>query len=132
MTSTKATSTSASSSSPFSQLSSATWGVDTLDVDEVLEILTNAKAQVSYWQDRVQACLDRLDSLVETGETDPDLTWNDWHIYRQPGKRSFDYPDYIKEKEEDLRQAKEMAIVDGDATLKQGKPFWTVKRDPAV
>lgn len=125
--STLQTSTSPSFSLPSPLRSSPAWGVEDLDTDDLLEVLTNAKQQATYWSARIQACLDRLDTLVEDEELAEDLTYNDFHIYRQPGRKSYDYPDYIKEAQASLKQSQELSIALGDATTKVGKPFWTLK-----
>lgn len=120
------TSCSRSSSLPSSlPLSSTT--LDDLSPDDILEQLTNAKAQAKHYAAKVEELTQALDSLVESGEIESDFTWNDWHIYRQPGKKTYTYPDYIKEQETYLKQAKEMAIAQRTAIVKVGQPFWTMR-----
>lgn len=99
----------------------------TLDVEDLLERITHIKALIKDQESILAAHLDALDQLVENGEADPDLTWNDWHIYRQAGRKTYLYPQSIKDQEADLKQSKELAIALGDATVKVGQPFWTMK-----
>lgn len=120
------TSCSRSSSLPSSLPSSSTT-LDDLSPDDILEQLTNAKAQAKHYAAKVEELTQALDSLVESGEIESDLTWNDWHIYRQPGKKTYSFPDYIKEQETHLKQSKELAIALNEATVKIGQPFWTMK-----
>ena len=100
-----------------------------LDPDQILDRLTYAKAQVAHFNGLVQQYLDALDQLVQDNQIDSDIHYNDWHIYRQKGKASYTFPDSIKQQEADLKQSKELAIALGDATVKHGKPFWTIRHD---
>ena len=120
------TSSSPSSSLP-SPLASSSTTVDNLSPDDILEQLTNAKAQANKYAALVKELTQALDNLVESGEIDSDLNWNDWHIYWQPGKKSYTYPEYITKQEKDLKQSKELAVAQGTATFKYGEPFWTMR-----
>ena len=120
------TSSSPSSSLP-SPLASSPTSVDNLSPDDILEQLTNAKAQANHYATLVKQLTQALDYLVESGEICSDLDWNDWHIYRQPGKKTYTFPKSITDQEAYLKQTKELAIALGDATVKYGDPFWTIK-----
>ena len=120
------TSSSRSFSLP-SPLASSPTSVDDLSPDDILEQLTNAKALAKHYAAKVEELTQALDPFVESGEIESDLIWNDWHIYRQPGKKSYTYPDYIKEQETHLKQSKELAIALNEAPVKIGQPFWTMK-----
>lgn len=106
---------------------SSSHSLPTLDVDDLLERITHIKATIKEQENLLSSYLDALDQLVESGEADPDLKWNDWHIYRQAGRKTYIYPQSIKDQEADLKQSKELAIALGDATVKVGQPFWTMK-----
>lgn len=98
-----------------------------LDPDQLLERITHAKAQIAHFQGILEQYLDTLDQMVQDHQIDSDITYNDWHIYRQPGRKTYTYPDSITEQERDLKQSKELAVALGDATVKLGSPFWTIK-----
>ena len=122
-------STSHSSSSPSLAQS---WHISdddlaALDPDQLLERITYAKAQANHYTALLASYLDALDQMVQNDQIETDITYNDWHIYRQPGRKTYSFPDSIKRQEADLKQSKELAIALGDATVKQGSPFWTLK-----
>ena len=124
---TSARTSSLPSSSLPSPLASSPTSVDNLSSDDILEQLTNAKAQAIHYAALVKELTQALDYLVESGEICSDLNFNDWHIYRQPGKKTYTFPKSITDQEAYLKQTKELAIALGDATVKYGDPFWTVK-----
>lgn len=129
----KSSAASTSLSSPSQQQQSSFLTLDDelshLDPDQILDRLTHAKTQVAHFNGLIQQYLDALDQLVQDNQIDTDIHYNDWHFYRQKGKASYIYPDFIKQQEADLKQSKELAIACGDATVKYGKPFWTIRHD---
>lgn len=120
------TSSLASSLSPSSLPSSPTLA-DELQPEELLERITYIKAQIKQQEELLASYLDALDLMVQNGDADSDLNWNDWHIYRQSGRKTYTFPQSIKDQEADLKQSKELAIALGDATFKVGQPFWTIR-----
>lgn len=62
---------------------------------------------------------------MEDGEADEKLVWNDFTISRS-SRNSYTYPPHISEQRDALKQAEQLAVALGEATVKQ-TTFWTVR-----
>jgi hypothetical protein len=106
----------ASSSLPSSSLPS---------LEPLLEELTSLAASEKAIQARRQELLDLLDQLVEAGEAEEQLTWNDCKITRRT-RKSYTYPDYITEQREQLKASERLSLALGEASITL-KHFWEVR-----
>lgn len=120
--------TSCSSSSFPSPLPSAlSYSPADSDLDATLETITAAKTAIRQWQEALDAALDHLTTMVESGEADPRCIWNDYSITQQR-RITYTFPDDhpIKEQEKALRTTRDLAIAFGEAK-KRETIFWQVK-----
>lgn len=95
-------------------------------LDDILEELTAITSRAKQLETRRQELLDALDQMVENGEADDKLIWNDFTITRS-SRNSYIYPDHIKTQREALKEAEQLSVAMGEATLKQ-TTFWTVRQ----
>lgn len=99
-----------------------------LGADAILNMITANRAAIARLEIIDAALLDRLDQLAEAGEVDQGgFSHNDWSFTYCAGRKSWEYPEDIKEIEGILKTAKKTAQGDGTATPKIGDPFWTIK-----
>lgn len=94
-------------------------------LDTLLEELTSLSAREKEIQARRQELLDALDQLVEAGEADDQLTWNDCKITRR-SRKSYTYPDHILEQREQLKASERLSVALGEAQVTL-KYFWEVR-----
>lgn len=113
-----------SSPSSFS-LPSSLPSFSTSDLDTILETITQAKANIRFWETQLNGALDTLAQLVETGEAEPTQTWNDFTI-SQRTRKTYSYPDHILEQREALKASERLSVALGEATLKTST-FWEVR-----
>jgi len=99
-----------------------------LGADAILNMITTSRAAIARLQAIDAALMDRLDQLAEAGEVDQGgFSHNDWSFSYCAGRKSWEYPEDIKEIETILKTAKKTAEGNGSATRKTGAPFWTIK-----
>ena len=106
----------ASSSLPSSSLPS---------LEPLLEELTNLAISEKAIQARRQELLDVLDQLVEAGEAEEQLAWNDCKITRR-SRKSYTYPAHILEQREQLKASERLSLALGEASVTI-KHFWEVR-----
>lgn len=113
----------ASSSLPSSSLPS---------LEPLLEELTHLVARERHCEAEIEAIKARrseiaelLDHLVEAGEAEEQLTWNDCKITRRT-RKSYTYPDYITEQREQLKASERLSLALGEASITL-KHFWEVR-----
>jgi hypothetical protein len=87
-------------------------------LDATLNELTHLAASEKAIQARRQILLDALDQLVEAGEADEQIVWNDYKISRRT-KQTYAYPEHIK-------AAQRLSVALGEATLTTST-FWVVR-----
>ncbi len=115
--------TSSSSSIPApSSLSSST----SPSLEATLDELTHLAASEKAIQARRQILLDELDQLVETGQADEQIVWNDFKITRRI-RKSYAYPEHITEQREAIKAAERLSVALGEATLTTTS-FWEVRQ----
>lgn len=119
--------TASSMSSPSSCLESSLQCLPSLDV--ILEELTVIARETKALEHRRQCLLDALDQLVESGEAESALTWNDYKITRR-SRNAYTFPDYINDQANALKQAKEVAVALGEAKITTSN-FWEVRAPKA-
>lgn len=110
-------------SAPSSSLASPS--LSSLSLDAILEELTVIATSAKALEARRQTLLDALDQLVETGEADEQLSWNDYTITRRV-RTSYTYPPSIIQQREQLKAAEKIAVALGDAETKL-TTFWEVR-----
>lgn len=94
-------------------------------LDALLEELTSLAASEKALQARRQELLDALDQLVEAGQADDQLTWNDCKITRR-SRKSYTYPQHILEQREQLKASERLSLALGEASVTI-KHFWEVR-----
>ena len=94
-------------------------------LDATLDELTTIARDEKALQARRQELLDQLDQLVEAGEAEEKLEWNDCKITRR-SKKSYTYPDAIVQQREQLKEAERLSIALGEAQIKL-TTYWEVR-----
>jgi hypothetical protein len=113
-------------SSPSSGLASSSQPSSTPpSLEPLLEELTNLAISEKAIQARRQELLDLLDQLVEAGEAEEQLAWNDCKITRR-SRKSYTYPAHILEQREQLKASERLSLALGEATVTI-KHFWEVR-----
>lgn len=93
-------------------------------LDATLDELTSLARREKEIQARRQELLDTLDQLVEAGQAEESITWNDCKISRRT-RKSYSYPDHILEQREQLKASERLSLALGEATVKL-TTFWTI------
>lgn len=113
-------------SSPSSGLASSSQPSSTPpSLEPLLEELTNLAISEKALQARRQELLDLLDQLVEAGEAEEQLAWNDCKITRR-SRKSYTYPAHILEQREQLKASERLSLALGEASVTI-KHFWEVR-----
>lgn len=94
-------------------------------LEATLDELTKIARDEKTLQARRQQLLDQLDQLVETGEAEEKLEWNDYKITRR-SKKSYTYPDNLVQQREQLKAAERLSVALGEAQIKL-TPYWEVR-----
>ena len=94
-------------------------------LEPLLEELTNLAISEKAIQARRQELLDLLDQLVEAGEAEEQLLWNDCKITRR-SRKSYTYPQHILEQREQLKASERLSLALGEASVTI-KHFWEVR-----
>lgn len=94
-------------------------------LEATLDELTELPHREKALQARRQELLDALDQLVEKGEAEEAMEWNDCKITRR-SRKSYVYPEHILDQRQQLKAAEQLAVALGEAevTIKQ---FWEVR-----
>lgn len=104
---------SASSGLASSSLLSST----ALSLDAKLDRLVELKKLVKAADSEIQVIADDLARMVEEGQAEEEMVWNDYKItYRT--RKSYTYPDHILEQREQLKASERLSVALGEATLK--------------
>lgn len=98
-------------------------------LDSLLDELTALTASAKEIEARRQELLDALDQLVQKGEAEEALDWNDFKITRR-SRSSYTYPQSITDQREQLKAAEKLAIALGEATQKI-TTFWEIRQPKA-
>lgn len=100
-----------------------------LSLEATLEELTELAQREKALQARRQELLDALDQLVEAGEAEEAMEWNDFKVSRRI-RTSYTYPEHISDQREQLKAAEKLAIALGEAEVKRSS-FWEVRQPKA-
>jgi len=93
---------------------------------DTLNELTDIARSEKALQARREQILDVLDQLVEAGEAEEKMEWNDYKINRR-SKKSYVYPESILEQREQLKSAERLSVAMGEAEIKIST-FWEVRQ----
>lgn len=94
-------------------------------LEAILDELTHIVAREKEIQARRHALLDHLDQLVEAGEAEEQIVWNDYKITRRT-RKSYAYPEHIEEQRRELKAAEQLSLALGEAEVIV-KQFWDVR-----
>ena len=94
-------------------------------LEPLLEELTHLAKREKEIQARRQELLDLLDQLVEAGEAEESLSWNDCKITRR-SRKSYTYPQHILEQREQLKASERLSLALGEATVTITH-FWEIR-----
>lgn len=94
-------------------------------LDATLSELTDLSRHEKALQARRQVLLDLLDQLVEAGEAEESLSWNDCKITRR-SRKSYTYPPHILEQREQLKASERLSLALGEASITI-KHFWEIR-----
>jgi hypothetical protein len=94
-------------------------------LEDTLNELTALARSEKTLQARRQELLDLLDQLVEAGEAEEKMEWNDYKINRR-SKKSYIYPESILEQREQLKSAERLSVAMGEAEIKIST-YWEVR-----
>ena len=96
-------------------------------IDRLLEAVVAIKLQQRSLEEQLNALLDQLQQLHESGLVDSSFHVNDTAFSWSPGRQLFTYPEPVLAMEQQLKLARKAAEGDGSATRRYGRSFWTIK-----
>jgi hypothetical protein len=96
-------------------------------IDRLLAAVVAVKRQQRSLEDQLNALLDQLQQLHESGEVDSTFHFNDAAFSWSPGRAQFTYPEAVLALEQQLKLARKTAEGNGTAVRRHGRPFWTIK-----
>jgi hypothetical protein len=96
-------------------------------IDRLLETVVAIKLQQRCLEEQLNALLDQLQQLHESGLVDSSFHVNDTAFSWSPGRQLFSYPEPVLAIEQQLKLARKAAEGDGTATRRHGRSFWTIK-----
>ena len=97
------------------------------DLDDLLDAVTAIKAQQKELEQQLEPLLEALNTAMASGQLDPSFSHNEWAFTHSTGRLSYEFLPVVQQIEQQLKAAKEVAIQQGSATEKRGKPFWTIR-----
>lgn len=96
-------------------------------IDRLLETVVAIKLQQRSLEEQLNALLDQLQQLHESGLVDSSFHVDDTAFSWSPGRQLFTYPEPVLALEQQLKLARKAAEGDGTATRRHGRSFWTIK-----
>lgn len=94
-------------------------------LDAKLDRLIAIAREIKKLESEKQQVLDLLDQLVEAGEAEESLSWNDCKITRRT-RSSYSYPPHILEQREQLKASERLSLALGEASITI-KHFWEIR-----
>lgn len=94
-------------------------------LDAKLERYVQLKRYAKEIEAELQEIADQLDQLVEAGEAEEQMEWDDCKITRR-SRKSFIYPEHIVEQRQQLKAAEQLSVALGEAEVTI-KHFWEVR-----
>ncbi|WP_255141840.1 hypothetical protein [Synechococcus sp. EJ6-Ellesmere] len=117
---------------PVSAAAEVVAQAEPLDLDALLDRITQLKAAQKAIESELTPLLDQLHAAFDGGELDASFSHNDFSFCWSPGRLSYAYPEPLRLQEQSLKQAQKSAVESGTATIQHGNPFWTIKAPRAV
>ena len=107
---------------------------DAADLDALLDAVTTIKVRQKQLEQQLEPLLEALNTAMATGQLDPAFFHNDWAFAHSPGRLTHTFPQEVQQIEQKLKAARDLAIQQGSASEKRGKPFWTIRapKTPAL
>lgn len=96
--------------------------------EQLLDQITNTKAQLAILEGRLAGLLDQLTAALDSGEIDASFSHEDWTFSHCAGRNTWDYP---KELKAQIKTLQEQAQTSGAAVQKTGAGYWSIK-PPAI
>jgi len=93
-------------------------------LDAKLDRLVLLKQLVKEHQAEIDSINDDLDQMVESGEAETEIVWNDHKITRR-SRKSYTYPQHILEQREQLKASERLSVALGEASVTL-KHYWVV------
>lgn len=87
-----------------------------LSLDQTLETIVQIKREEKALESKKQQAFDRLAALVEAGEAEEQIVWNDYKISRRI-RKTYTFPDYIEEQRRQFKAAEQLSLAMGEATV---------------
>lgn len=109
----------------FSPADSSHFSFTLPSLDATLDELTELARREKELQARRQELLDALDLLVEAGEAEEQLAWNDCKISRRT-RKTYIYPDHILQQREQLKASERLSVAMGEAEITI-RHYWEVR-----
>ena len=105
-----------------------------VDLDALLDAITALKAQQKQLEQQLEPLLTSLNAAMAAGQLDPAFSHNGWAFAHSPGRLTHSFPQEVQQIEQKLKAARDLAIQQGSASEKRGKPFWTIRapKTPAL
>jgi len=103
-------------------------------IDALLDAITEIKAQQKQLEQQLEPLLTSLNAAMAAGQLDPAFSHNGWAFAHSPGRLTYTFPQEVQQIEQKLKAARDLAIQQGSASEKRGKPFWTIRapKTPAL
>lgn len=103
-------------------------------IDALLDAITEIKAHQKQLEQQLEPLLETLSEAMATGQLDPAFSHNGWAFAHSPGRLTHTFPQEVQQIEQKLKAARDLAIQQGSASEKRGKPFWTIRapKTPAL
>ena len=107
---------------------------DAADLDALLDAVTAIKARQKELEQQLEPLLVALNAAMAAGQLDPAFSHNGWTFAHSPGRLTHSFPQEVQQIEQKLKAARDLAIQQGSASEKRGKPFWTIRgpKTPAL
>ena len=94
-----------------------------LDLDALLDRITQLKAAQKSIESELTPLLDQLHAAFDGGELDASFSHNDFSFCWSPDRLSYAYPETLRLQEQSLKQAQKSAVESGTATIQHSNPF---------
>jgi hypothetical protein len=95
-----------------------------MEYDAIADALIECQTEISLWQQRRETLLGQLSSAHQAGRVPTSWKHSGYSFTLSPGRKTVAYSDKAKLALENFKQS---CLESGDASWKEGLPFWTVK-----
>ena len=98
------------------------------ETQQLLNTLISLNTRIKELTSQKEEITEALSVELDLGRIPEKLTHAGYSIRWSEGRKTYNYPPNIIEKEAALMEAKAVAVATGHATLKPTKPFWTCSK----